>query len=145
MWLGCEWRRGGGAARVPVQACMPGTDCLPRAFRRPVSAFIAVGFEHCVANMVFLPLAIFAGRFGGANQMDGQALLPPPPRPATTVAQPHPFAGVPGITWKAALLGNLLPVTLGNMFAGIVCVATLYSLAFGKLGQRVEAALAPAT
>lgn len=32
-------------------------------------------------------------------------------------------------------------VTLGNIFAGAVCVATLYSLAYGKLGKRVQRAL----
>ncbi|PSC67256.1 formate nitrite transporter [Micractinium conductrix] len=75
----------------------------------PVSAFIAVGFEHCVANMVIIPLGI--------------------------------LTGVPGVTWKGFLLNNLLPVTLGNIFAGSICVATLYSLAFGRLGRRVNEAL----
>jgi formate transporter len=27
----------------------------------PISAFVALGFEHCIANMYFIPLAIFAG------------------------------------------------------------------------------------
>ena len=30
---------------------------------------------------------------------------------------------------------NMIPVTLGNLFAGAVCVAASYSYAFGKLGQ----------
>lgn len=32
-------------------------------------------------------------------------------------------------------------VTLGNIFAGAVCVATLYSLAYGQLGKRVQRSL----
>ena len=27
----------------------------------PVAAFVAAGFEHCVANMYFVPLGIFLG------------------------------------------------------------------------------------
>ncbi len=31
------------------------------------------------------------------------------------------------------LLRNLLPVTLGNLFGGVVCVATAYSMCYGRL------------
>ncbi|KAI7840455.1 hypothetical protein COHA_005880 [Chlorella ohadii] len=75
----------------------------------PLSAFIAIGFEHCIANMVFVPLGI--------------------------------LMGVPGVTWEAFLFKNLIPVTLGNIFAGAVCVATLYSMAYGQLGKRVQRSL----
>ncbi len=46
-------------------------------------------------------------------------------------------AGVPGVTWSAFLLNNLLPVTLGNIVAGALCMATTYSLAYGSLGKKV--------
>lgn len=49
----------------------------------------------------------------------------------------HPSAGVEGVTWGKFLLHNLLPVTLGNIFAGVVCVATLYSLAYGALSSKL--------
>ena len=32
-------------------------------------------------------------------------------------------------------LGNLLPVTLGNIIGGAVCVAGVYALAFGRPGN----------
>jgi formate/nitrite transporter FocA (FNT family) len=31
-------------------------------------------------------------------------------------------------------VGNLLPVTLGNIIGGAVCVAGVYALAFGRPG-----------
>jgi len=34
------------------------------------------------------------------------------------------------------MMNNLLPVTLGNTFAGVVCMALSYSLIFGRLGRR---------
>ena len=35
----------------------------------------------------------------------------------------------------ALQLGNLLPVTLGNIIGGAVCVAGVYALAFGRPGN----------
>lgn len=74
----------------------------------PISAFVAMGFDHSVANMFLLPM--------------GLAL------------------GAPGVTWEAVFLKNLLPVTLGNAFAGAVLVAASYSLAYGALGRRLAGA-----
>jgi formate/nitrite transporter len=70
----------------------------------PITAFVAAGFEHSIANMYFVPYALFLG-------MRDAALL-------TGVAHPP--------TWSAFLLGNLLPVTLGNVVGGGVLVAATY-------------------
>ncbi|MET4244928.1 formate/nitrite transporter family protein [Bradyrhizobium sp. RT10b] len=79
----------------------------------PVSAFIAAGFEHCVANMYFLPLAWLLVRAGHAPEgFDSSAIT------------------------AAGILHNLVPVTLGNVVggAGMVGIAywTIYRAAFGK-------------
>ena len=50
---------------------------------------------------------------------------------------PPPAAGVPGVTWEKFFLANLLPVKLGNIVAGSLCMATVYSLAYGSLGKKV--------
>jgi formate/nitrite transporter len=68
-----------------------------------ISAFIAMGLEHSVANMFIIPLGIMSGA---------------------------------AVSWKAFLLKNLLPVTLGNIVGGAICVASGFSLAYGKLGQK---------
>nr|AIU34483.1 nitrite transporter [Isochrysis zhanjiangensis] len=39
------------------------------------------------------------------------------------------------VTWKAFLLKNLIPVTLGNIVGGAGAVAAAYSYAYGKLGK----------
>lgn len=54
-----------------------------------------------------------------------------PCTPTTTTA------GVPGVTWSKFILNNLIPVTLGNIVAGALCMATVYSLAYGSLGKKV--------
>ena len=43
------------------------------------------------------------------------------------------FAGA-DVSWTDFLLNNLLPVSLGNMFAGVFLVALPYSLLFGRKG-----------
>ena len=36
------------------------------------------------------------------------------------------------VTWKSFLLSNLLPVTLGNIVGGALCVAGAFTYAFKK-------------
>ena len=45
------------------------------------------------------------------------------------------FSGA-AVSWKAFLLNNLLPVTLGNIIGGAVCVAAAFSYAYGALGGK---------
>lgn len=65
----------------------------------PISAFVAMGLEHSVANMAIVPLGMMLGA---------------------------------PVSVKAFLLSNLLPVTLGNAFAGTVAIAGAFTLAYGK-------------
>jgi formate transporter len=78
----------------------------------PISAFIAAGFEHCVANMYFLPMAWLLIQTGHV---------------------PANFDG--SIITASGIVHNLVPVTLGNIvggagFVGIVYWA-IYRAAFG--------------
>src|SRR3954452_12562296 len=79
----------------------------------PVSAFIAAGFDHCVANMYFLPLAWLMTRTGHV----------PPDFDASAITM-------------AGIVHNLVPVTLGNIVGGAGLVGamywTIYRTAFGK-------------
>jgi len=69
----------------------------------PVSAFIAAGFEHCVANMYFLPLAWLLVQTGHA--------------PANFDASLITISGI---------IHNLVPVTLGNIVGGAGFVGAIY-------------------
>jgi formate/nitrite transporter len=70
----------------------------------PITAFVTSGFEHSVANMYFISAALFI--------KDGVD-----PSFWTAVgANPESFGH---LTWGQFLLGNLLPVTLGNTIGGI--------------------------
>jgi formate/nitrite transporter len=73
----------------------------------PIFAFVALGFEHSIANMTFIPLGIFIG--SAENYAGGLELT---------------------ATW-GGLIKNLIPVTLGNFLGGSVFVAWLYYKANG--------------
>ena len=72
----------------------------------PVTAFVALGFEHSVANFFFFPLAL---------------LLEPAAAAAGLPA--------PGL---AAIPGNLLPVIAGNLVGGSVLVAGVYWVVYRR-------------
>ena len=74
--------------------------------------FVAIGFEHCVANMYFIPVGIFLKAWGG-------------------VEAPVGFdAG--SLNWLSFVWKNLLPVTGGNIIGGAVFVGMSYWGAFLK-------------
>jgi formate/nitrite transporter len=66
----------------------------------PIMAFVTSGFEHSVANMYFIPAGLFIDQALGMQ---------------TT-----------GLTWSNFIIGNLVPVTLGNIVGGAVFVAFAY-------------------
>ena len=79
----------------------------------PVSAFVAMGFEHSVANMYFIPLGMFI-KAGSPDVVEAAALAPDKLASLT----------------MSGFWGNIIPVTLGNMAGGILFVAILYYLVF---------------
>ena len=77
----------------------------------PVTAFVAAGFEHCIANIYFIPMGLFIK--AGA--------------PASFWASIGKTAtDFPALTWGNFFFGNLLPVTIGNIVGGSVMVAAVY-------------------
>ncbi len=77
----------------------------------PITAFVAAGFEHSVANMYFIPIGLFvkATAADAFWQMIGST--------KETYA---------ALSWYNFLFANLLPVTLGNIFGGSVMVGLVY-------------------
>jgi formate/nitrite transporter len=82
----------------------------------PITAFVASGFEHSVANMYFIPLGILL-----RNQ-------------DKVVEAAVKLAGKPvdfgALSWSNFVLANLVPVTLGNIVGGSVLVGVVYWLVY---------------
>jgi formate/nitrite transporter len=77
----------------------------------PVTAFVAAGFEHSIANMYYVPYALLIKAFD----------------PAFVVAHKIDLSS---LTWGSFFIKNLLPVTLGNIIGGSVLVAAMYWFIF---------------
>ncbi|MBN1452326.1 MAG: formate transporter FocA [Anaerolineales bacterium] len=73
----------------------------------PITAFVAAGFEHSIANMYFVPYGLLIKGFD----------------PAFVAEKGLDLAN---LTWDNFLLNNLLPVTIGNIIGGTVLVAAIY-------------------
>jgi formate/nitrite transporter len=71
----------------------------------PVMAFVAAGFEHSIANMYLMPLAMLLQHSG--------------------------LTGHAAITW-GGMLGNWVPVILGNLLGGAVWVAGVYHVIYKR-------------
>ena len=71
----------------------------------PITAFVASGFEHSVANMYFIPMGLFI---------------------KSDVAVAALAKSVADLTWANFLLRNLVPVTMGNIIGGAVMVGAIY-------------------
>jgi formate/nitrite transporter len=74
----------------------------------PIAAFVAAGFEHCVANMFFIPMGLLIERDD-----------------AFIASQPS-LPDLSNLTWQEFIVGNLVPVTIGNIVGGAVMVGAIY-------------------
>jgi formate transporter len=77
----------------------------------PIATFVAAGFEHSIANMYFIPMALFVKGSGDATffQAIGR----------TAESFTH-------LTWSNFFIVNLLPVTIGNIIGGAIMVGLIY-------------------
>mmetsp|Transcript_26008 Transcript_26008/g.28756 ORF Transcript_26008/g.28756 Transcript_26008/m.28756 type:complete len:311 (-) Transcript_26008:238-1170(-) len=71
----------------------------------PISAFVALGLDHSIANMFIIPLGILRGA---------------------------------DITIGQFLIKNLIPVTLGNIVGGALCVMAPYGSTLGNWFKKKE-------
>ena len=76
----------------------------------PVAIFAAAGFEHCIANIYFIPMGLFIKAGAPASFWN---------------AIGKTAADFPGLTWSN-FLANLVPVTIGNIIGGSLLVAAVY-------------------
>lgn len=89
----------------------------------PVAAFVAAGFEHSVANMYFIPVGLMVKQWGSASFFDAIQRAP---------------ADFPHLTLGNFLVGNLLPVTIGNIIGGAVMVGLVYWFVYLRKSSAVK-------
>lgn len=81
----------------------------------PITAFVAAGFEHSVANMYFIPKGLLIKSFAPETFWSSINKLP---------------ADFEDLTWSNFFINNLLPVTIGNVIGGALLVGIVYWFIF---------------
>jgi len=81
----------------------------------PIAAFVASGFEHCIANMYFIPTALFIKDWASPSFWQTTGLNP---------------ATYSNLTWFTFFVHNLIPVTIGNIIGGVVLVGADYWIVY---------------
>ena len=66
----------------------------------PVCIFVVCGFEHSIANMYYIPTAIFS----------------------------QGLAATEALTWSGFIFSNLIPVTIGNIIGGLALGVTMWGV-----------------
>ena len=78
----------------------------------PIVAFVVSGYEHCVANMYFIPAGILAKN----NEVYIQKAMD---------AYGYTAEQLDKLNWSSFFAEGLLPVTLGNMVGGMLFVGVI--------------------
>ena len=101
--IGCNW-----LVCLAVWMALAARQTVGKIFAIffPIMGFVAIGFEHCVANMYFIPTGIFLKTW--ATEL--------------TIGN----ISTDSLTWINFLWKNLLPVTIGNVIGGGVFVGMSY-------------------
>ena len=105
---------------IGVLLSLSGKDGISRFIGAwaPVMFFVTCGFNHSIADMTYCMLGLFAKNV-----------------PAYVEAAQSADVALENLTWGNYFVGNLIPVTLGNLVGG-VCVGALFWFAYLKGAAR---------
>jgi formate/nitrite transporter len=101
--IGCNW-----LVCLAVWMALAARQTVGKIFAIffPIMAFVAIGFEHCIANMYFVPTGIFLRAWAGIPAPEGI----------------NPDV----LSWGSFTVRNLIPVTIGNLIGGGLFVGMSY-------------------
>jgi formate/nitrite transporter len=113
--IGCNW-----LVCLAVWMALAARQTIGKIFAIffPIMGFVAIGFEHCIANMYFIPAGIFLNHWAGI--------------PAPALYDPS------SLGWISFLWKNLLPVTIGNIIGGGLFVGMSYWGAYLRSSQSTQ-------
>jgi formate/nitrite transporter len=104
--VGCNW-----LVCLAVMMAIASKDIAGKvlAIFFPIMAFVTSGFEHAIANMYFIPAAIFARGFDKAVTASGKS--------AEQLSE---------LNWSTMWTQNLVIVTIGNLVGGALFCGLVY-------------------
>jgi formate/nitrite transporter len=104
---------------LAIWMCFSGKTVVDKilAIIFPITAFVAAGFEHSIANMYFIPIGILVAQ-----------------EPSVLQAANLTAAGVVNLN-TGGFISNLVPVTIGNIIGGSIMVGTIYWVTYLRQDQ----------
>lgn len=116
--IGCNW-----LVNLAILLGICADDAIGKFFGIwfPIMAFVSSGFEHCVANMYFIPAAIMTS--GYLNEAQIANITP---------------AKLETLNYVTMWTNNIIIVTLGNIVGGLLFVGIIYWIAFKKEIEALE-------
>jgi len=107
--IGCNW-----LVCLAVWMALASRQTIGKIFAIffPIMAFVAIGFEHSIANMYFIPTGLVLNNWAGIT--------------TSKILNPET------LSWIGFLWNNLVPVTIGNIIGGGVFVGMSYWSAYLK-------------
>ncbi|HWQ66440.1 MAG TPA: formate/nitrite transporter family protein [Methanospirillum sp.] len=116
--IGCNW-----LVNLAILLGICADDAVGKFFGIwfPIMAFVSSGFEHCVANMYFIPAAIMTS--GYLNDAQITNITP---------------AKLETLNYVTMWTNNVIIVTLGNIVGGLLFVGIIYWIAFKKEIEALE-------
>lgn len=116
--IGCNW-----LVNLAILLGICADDAIGKFFGIwfPIMAFVSTGFEHCVANMYFIPAGIMTSGYLNADQI---ATITP--------------AKLATLNYVTMWTNNIIVVTIGNVVGGLLFVGVIYWIAFKKEIEALE-------
>ena len=116
--IGCNW-----LVNLAILLGICADDAVGKFFGIwfPIMAFVSSGFEHCVANMYFIPAGIMTAGYLSAEQI------------ATIGADK-----LATLNYVTMWTNNVIIVTIGNIVGGLLFVGVIYWIAFKKEIEALE-------
>lgn len=93
------------------------------AMLMPVSMFVASGFEHSIANMFMIPLAVLIRNFAPDKFWEA------------THSSANSFSS---LTISNFITDNLIPVTIGNIIGGGILVGLTYWIIYLRSSNKTQ-------
>lgn len=128
--IGCNW-----LVNLAILLGICADDLIGKFFGIwfPIMAFVSTGFEHCVANMYFIPAGIMTAGYLKEAQFDTFAV-----KDAAGVITVAGLDKVAGLNWVTMWTNNIIIVTIGNIVGGLLFVGVIYWIAFKKEIEALE-------
>jgi formate/nitrite transporter len=116
--IGCNW-----LVNLAILLGICADDMIGKFFGIwfPIMAFVSTGFEHCVANMYFIPAGIMTSGYLNEGQIANIT--------ATKLQT---------LNYVSMWTNNLIIVTIGNIVGGLLFVGVIYWIAFKKEIEALE-------